>query len=202
MLPVDGTTGFFKGSGTIEILFSATGLIKLCIADRLTEGFGDEISCTFNSGGPLDNVFPEYPDSRGAARVCTRYVLAVTAIMGSEITYNIEATGAEVRKDPRVVDFFKRINVVGDPELNKVLPEKKPCLLVVKTRDGKQFSRRNDGPFKGDTEDPLSEEDIETKFYRLTKPVLGDERASQIISNLRQLEELDDVSKLVGLLTA
>ena len=80
--------------------------------------------------------------------------------------------------------------------------EKDPCIVTIKIKGGKQFSQRNDGPVKGDPRNPLSQEDIGTKFDRITTPILGQERASQVISTISQLDRLDDVSKLVDLLTA
>ena len=145
--------------------------------------------------------FPEYPENRATAYVSTRYVLAVTALLGNKIAYSMEPPSAENRTDPRVIDLFNRIKVIGDPQLDKVFPELKPCTLTIKTKDGKELSQRNDGPFKGDPENPLSPDDIETKFTKMTVPVLGRERAVQIISAIKQLETLDDVSKLVALLT-
>ncbi len=146
--------------------------------------------------------YPEYPENQSAARKSTRYVLAVTAIMGDQIAYNVELSGTQNREDPRVIDLFKRIDVAGDPELDKVYPEKKSCILTIRTKDGKQFTQRNDGPFKGDPENPLSQDDVEMLFNRITIPILGKEKASQIISSIKQLDKLGDVSMLVGLLTA
>ncbi len=145
--------------------------------------------------------FPEYPDNRSGALKSSRYVLAVTAITGNNIA-TVEATKAEQRKDPRVIDLFSRVHVVGDPELDKVFPQKKPCVLALKTKNGQQFSQRNDGPFKGDPEAPLSEQDIEAKFFRMAEPALGQERANQILSNVRQLDRMDDISMLVHLLAS
>ena len=143
--------------------------------------------------------FPEYPGNRACAHVSTRYMLAVTAYMGADIEYNLEAAGGAYRRDPRVVDLFERINIVGDPELDKAFPEKKSCIITIKTKDGKQLSRRNDGPSKGDPENPLSKEDIEKKFNTMVTPVLGRDKAGQLRSMIHQLEKIADVSQLVDL---
>ncbi|MFX0202133.1 MAG: MmgE/PrpD family protein [Candidatus Hodarchaeota archaeon] len=144
--------------------------------------------------------FPAYPENRACTHLNTRYILAATAYMGSDMIYNMELFGPKRRKDPRVIELFKRIDLVGDPELDKLFPEKKPCILGIKTKDGEQFSQRNDGPFKGDPENPLSEGDVETKFNKITVPILGPQKASQIISMIKQLDVLDDISQLVDLL--
>jgi len=145
--------------------------------------------------------FPEYPQNRAASQVSTRYLLAATAYMGSDIEYNLDLSGLAKRKDPRIIDLFHRIHTAGDPELDKVFPEKKPCIIRIKTKDGKEFSQRNDGPFKGESENPLTAEDVETKFKRMAIPVVGKEKANQIIDKIKGLDQLDDVSQLVSLLT-
>ena len=97
---------------------------------------------------------------------------------------------------------FKKINIIGDSALDEVFPDKKPCFISIKTREGKQFIQRNDGPFKGEPENPLSEEEIEKKFNKMAVPVLGQEKSNQIISSVRRLDKLDDVSKFVDLFSA
>ena len=89
---------------------------------------------------------------------------------------------------------------MGDPELDKAFPEKKSCIITIKTKDGEQLSRRNDGPSKGDPENPLSKEDIEKKFNTMVTPVLGRDKAGQIISTIKQLDRLKDVTQLVAML--
>ena len=51
------------------------------------------------------------------------------------------------------------VTLVDDPLLDEVFPEY-GCILTIKTKDGKQLSRRNDGPFKGFPGNPLSAEEI------------------------------------------
>lgn len=142
---------------------------------------------------------PDYPKNRAAALVNARYALAVNACMGDLAAYSAALSGAEARKKPQVISLFGRINIVGDPVLDEVFPDKEPCILTIKTKDGRQFSQRDDGPVKGDPDNPLSAEEIQTKFNRLITPILGENRANEIVSTIKQLHCLDDVSKLVDL---
>ncbi len=71
-------------------------------------------------------------------------------------------------------------------------------ILTIRTRNGKEFSQRNDGPVKGDPENPLSAEEVEMKFKNLTIPILGKKRSNEIISIIRESDRLDDVTKLVN----
>ena len=144
--------------------------------------------------------FPEYPVNRASTYVSTRYILAVTACLGRQIEFNMEPYSVDNRRNPKVIDLFNRIKIVGDSQLDKLCPEKKPCIVTVKKKDGKRFSQRNDGPFKGDPENPLSAEDLERKFKKMTIPILGKRKAGEILRVIKQLERLNEISQLVDLL--
>ena len=144
---------------------------------------------------------PEFPSNRSSVSVNTRYVLAVMTYMGNDAVYDLALSGSENRQDPRIFDLYKRISVIGDAELDKVFPEKKSCIVTIETKDGRQFSERNDGPFKGDPDNPLSERDVEAKFYKIATPQLGRERVERIATGIRELDKLDDLSKLIESLT-
>lgn len=145
--------------------------------------------------------FPGYPENRAATHLNTRYILAVTAYRGRDVFYSMDIFGPTNRKDQKVMELFRKINLTGDPELDKSFPEKKPCVLTINTKYGKEYNHRNDGPFKGDPANPLSPEDIETKFLKITAPLLGSERARHVASMIDRLDTLEDVSQLVNLLT-
>jgi 2-methylcitrate dehydratase PrpD len=112
----------------------------------------------------------------------------------------MEPYSVDNRRNPKVIDLFNRIKIVGDSQLDKLCPEKKPCIVTVKKKDGKRFSQRNDGPFKGDPENPLSAEDLERKFKKMTIPILGKRKAGEILRVIKQLERLNEISQLVDLL--
>ncbi len=193
----------FKRVGVgVYIMTSIEALIETVEANRINADQIEEITVKLPTVVVPLVGFPGYPENRAATHLNTRYILAVTAYQGSDIFYSMDLFGLKNRKDPRVIELFKKIDLVGDPELDKAFPEKKPCILTIKTKDGKQFSHRNDGPFRGDPANPLSAEEIETKFNKMAAPVLGREKAKRIVSMIKQLETVEDVSRLVDLLTA
>lgn len=185
----------------IFIITSIEALIEMLSMYKITVDEIDKITVKLPTSVMPSVGSPEYPKNRAGTYVNTRYVLAVTAYLGSQIEYNLELSSIENRKNPRVIDLFNRIKVIGDRQLDKIYPESKPCILTIKKRDGKQFSQRNDGPFKGDPERPLSAEDVERKFNKMTIPILGKEKAEKILSVIKQLERLNEVSQLVELMT-
>ena len=86
--------------------------------------------------------------------------------------------------------------------MDKVFPEKKSCILTIKRKDGKVFSQRNDRPFKGDSENPMSRADIERKFNKMVIPTLGREKTDKLMRTIDDIENINDVSQLVDLMIA
>ncbi|MCL4768065.1 MAG: MmgE/PrpD family protein [Hyphomicrobiaceae bacterium] len=142
----------------------------------------------------------KYPQNRAATHLNVRYILAVTAYQRSGVFYNMTCFGAEVRDDPKIQALFRKVDIVGDVELDSVFPEKKACVLSVKTVDGRIVTLRNDGPFRGDPANPLTEADLIQKFNKMTVPILGAEKSDRLLSMLKDLEKLDDATRITELL--
>ncbi len=141
--------------------------------------------------------FPAFPINRGATRISGRYILATTAHLPGRMAYSMEFSDLSQRNDPDVIDLFGRTRVLPNPELDRIFPAKQACILTIKTKDGREFRQRNDGPFQGDATHPLTEADIETKFQRLVAPVLGQATTDRLRDGLRQIENAADVSPLI-----
>ncbi|MQA82090.1 MAG: hypothetical protein GEV10_27075 [Streptosporangiales bacterium] len=99
--------------------------------------------------------------------------------------------------DPKLVDLSRRIRmelVDGDRSTFQSGVE-----LVVEMRDG--TVRELAVPYaKGEPENPAGRVDVVEKFHRLVEPVIGRDRADEIVSVVDGLEDLDDVRRLGGLL--
>ncbi|MBI4334007.1 MAG: MmgE/PrpD family protein [Chloroflexi bacterium] len=148
---------------------------------------------------------PGYPsgDASGAASRSTRYVLAFTAYKGEEgISLSLEYKTEANLKDPRHMELFKRIDVVPGPELDRFFPGTWPCILTVRTRDGREFVQFHNGAVKGSPENPFTQEEMETKFNRVVARVLPEESWKRMLNMQRRLEEVDDVSELAVLMAA
>ena len=145
---------------------------------------------------------PGYPENRAATHLNTRYILAVSAYRGNDVFYSMDPFGAANRADQRIVDLFKKIEIGGDPELDRGFPQEKACILEISTNDGRKVVHRYNGPFKGDPANPLSADDIDRKFNTMTVPILGQKRAAKLASVIKDLDQLDNVSRLVELMIA
>ena len=102
-------------------------------------------------------------------------------------------------KDLAVLDLMSRIKVTVDPELEQVYPEARPADLEIRTKSGQVYSKRIDYP-KGDPNNPMNDEEVQSKFVRLAEPLMREKQIKSIIDMVSSLEELDDIGDLMELL--
>jgi 2-methylcitrate dehydratase PrpD len=100
-------------------------------------------------------------------------------------------------QDPDLLQLMERIKIHSDPELTMHYPGKWPARVEIMTRDNKSLKGSSDYP-KGDPENPLQEQDVIDKFRDLTKGLLSDSTAESIVERVMGLENIEDVSRLLG----
>jgi 2-methylcitrate dehydratase len=103
--------------------------------------------------------------------------------------------------DPTIRAQLKKVEVVADPEIEKVFPALQRVIVNITTKDGKSFSKQLDYP-KGDPRNPLSDAEIEEKFHALAEGVLSDAAQKKLVNAIWNLEKIDSVSKLMALMKA
>lgn len=89
---------------------------------------------------------------------------------------------------PGVKEIMSRVSCVQDPELDKVFPRQWPASVQLTTEDGRSFSTRIDYP-RGDPENPLTREELLSKFDDLASAIHTAERRQEIVSRVRVLEQ-------------
>jgi 2-methylcitrate dehydratase PrpD len=99
-------------------------------------------------------------------------------------------------EDPDLLTLMGRIIVDSDPEISRRYPRKWPARVEIFLRDGRHLTDASDYP-KGDPENPLSDEEVIEKFKRLTSDQLSSPKAERIAERVMNLEEMDDVSRLL-----
>ena len=75
--------------------------------------------------------------------------------------------------------------------------EKKPCIVEIKTTKGDTFVESNEGPFKGDPDNPFTAADFIEKFKRVTSKTLYTEKQFALLDIIINLEDTNDVSDLL-----
>jgi 2-methylcitrate dehydratase PrpD len=100
--------------------------------------------------------------------------------------------------DPAVVELKKRILLVEEPELTAAKRTREAVIEIV-TRDGARL--REHGVSRGTAGNPMTAEEVEEKGRELMAPILGEERAGELIRTVRNLEKVSNMRKLRRLLS-
>jgi 2-methylcitrate dehydratase len=87
-----------------------------------------------------------------------------------------------------------KVNV--DPELDKLYPSAIPNRITVKFRNGKELTAQVDHP-RGHPKNPMTDEEVEDKFRRLTDGLLTLSQMSTVINLVRNLENLKDIKQIL-----
>jgi 2-methylcitrate dehydratase len=103
-------------------------------------------------------------------------------------------------RDLKILDFLKRVTVVEDKTLSSMYPEAVANRVTVKLASGKVVSKQVDY-HKGHPKNPMSDQEVEEKFQKLTRKYLDKNRARRILDALWKLEKAKDISKVISLLT-
>ena len=101
--------------------------------------------------------------------------------------------------DPTIRAQLKKVEVVADPEIEKVFPALQRVIVNITTTDGRVFTKQLDYP-KGDPRNPLSDAEIEEKFAALADGVLSPGAQTKLKDAIWNLEKVGSVSKLMALM--
>jgi 2-methylcitrate dehydratase PrpD len=102
--------------------------------------------------------------------------------------------------DPKVLAIRKLIELVPSQELQLAVPARQ-AIVRIETADGRSLSHRTT-VVRGTAGNPMDAKEIEAKALDLMAPVLGADRATELIATIGHLERIDSVSGLRRLLQA
>jgi 2-methylcitrate dehydratase len=103
--------------------------------------------------------------------------------------------------DPIIRAQLKKIEVVADPEIEKVFPALQRAIVRIDTTDGRSFSKQLDYP-KGDPRNPLTDQELEEKFAALADEVLSVGAQQRLKDSVWNLERVGSVTELMALMKA
>jgi 2-methylcitrate dehydratase len=103
--------------------------------------------------------------------------------------------------DPKIREQLNKVEVVADPEIEKVFPALQRVIVQIQTRDGRSFDKQLDFP-KGDPRNPLTDQEIEEKFSALSEGVLSQPAQKKLKDAVWSLERVGSVSNLMALMEA
>jgi 2-methylcitrate dehydratase len=138
------------------------------------------------------------PRSKETADHSLPYVIAA-ALVDRQVT-PAQFTMEKIM-DPTIRAQLKKIEVVADPEIEKVFPALQRVIVNITTKDGRTFTTQLDYP-KGDPRNPLTDTEIEEKFAALAEGVLSKSAQQKLKDAIWSLEKIGSVSKLMGMMKA
>jgi 2-methylcitrate dehydratase PrpD len=125
-----------------------------------------------------------------------QYMIAVTLLDG---TASFAAAHDVARmQDPAVVELGKRVELIGDEELQRALPSRQG-IVELKLRDGREL-RHHTQEVRGTAANPMNREEVDEKCLPLLASVFGKPRARRLIDTVWRIEAVRDVRTLRPLL--
>ncbi|GAB4359539.1 MAG: MmgE/PrpD family protein [Kiloniellaceae bacterium] len=137
-------------------------------------------------------------DNRDMPDVCLQHLLALTLADGG-LTFASSHDHARMQ-DPAVLAVRRRIEAIPSAELTAARPARQ-AIVEIDCADGRSLKHRTRAVL-GTPDNPMTADQVEEKARDLMAPVLGAQKADDLIAALRSLETLDDVRKLRPLLQA
>ncbi|HSQ04856.1 MAG TPA: MmgE/PrpD family protein, partial [Burkholderiales bacterium] len=142
--------------------------------------------------GALDVLGPvTSPQTVHQSKFSMGFVLALIALHGRAGL--MDFSDAALR-EPRLREFHDKVRMELDPEIDSAYPRRWMGRVTVRTRDGRVLEQRITSP-KGDPDNTLSREELETKARRLASYAGGatPEEMDGIVNRVWHLREQADV---------
>jgi 2-methylcitrate dehydratase len=127
------------------------------------------------------------PESRETADHSLPYCMTA-AIVDRKVT--TQSFSDEKIHDPKIREVIDRIKGEASEEFDAMFPEKQPSKVVVKTKDGREFSEYREYP-KGDPREPMTMEDLDNKFEALAIEIMSKEKIAEVKETIFTCEEMD-----------
>jgi 2-methylcitrate dehydratase PrpD len=137
-------------------------------------------------------------DNRDMPNICVQHLLALMLVDG---IVNFQSAHDYARmKDPKVLAVRKRVETVGDAELDDSLRSWR-CVMEITLKDGRKLTHRTMAA-KGSFENPQTRAEEEEKALDLIVPVLGKRRAQALLAALWDFDRIKNVRSLRKLVSA
>jgi 2-methylcitrate dehydratase PrpD len=125
----------------------------------------------------------------------------MVACMLTDGIVTFESSHDEARmRDPQVSALRRKVTLIGDPELQKLLPSRQG-IVTLALKDGRRL-RHHTQAVRGTAQNPMSRAEVDEKCFHLLAPVLGKARARKLVDSVWDLEKVKDVRTLRPLLRA
>ena len=137
-------------------------------------------------------------DNREMPDICMQHMVAVMLLDGI-VTF--ESAHDEKRmKDAKVLAVRKRVDLKGDDELHRLLPQRHG-IVEIALKNGQRV-RHHTKAVRGTADNPMTRAEVDEKCFHLLKPILGQKRARLLCDTVWTLEDVSSMRNLRPLLRA
>jgi 2-methylcitrate dehydratase len=134
------------------------------------------------------------PKTRESADHSMPYAVGVALMYGSADVGHFDETYLEI---PELLDLIGKITVDETEECNNLYPDALGNRLELVTGSGEKFSELV-AYHRGHHQNPMTDEEIEQKFISLTKDLLSPFQTKTLFHSVWNLEQIDDVGKIMS----
>jgi 2-methylcitrate dehydratase len=135
-----------------------------------------------------------HPKTRETADHSLPFCVAVALVDGK---ISPQSFSRSRLNDTVLVDLMQKIGVEEVKDFSERYPEAIPAKVDIHMIDGKTFTAQIDHP-RGHPRRPLSDHDLEKKFYELTSRNITRKDQAKLIQTVWELDHLKDVKALVA----
>lgn len=125
-----------------------------------------------------------------------QHVLSAAMLDGD---VNLKHISEKAVNDPKFREARSKVTLIYHPELT-IEFNKAPARVVIKMKDGKEFSRERMYPIGDPTHDPLTTEQVQGLYAKFSKGVLGKKDISRVADMILTLEDLKNLKGLINTL--
>ena len=172
--------------------------MQVCQEQNLTAEDISEIlvETTVRGADILSDPSKFKPKTKETADHSLPYVVAAAVADGNVLPSSFSD---EKLKDPRIWDLLGKIKVIADPEIDAMFPGVKRARVTITNNKGQSFTAQVDNA-KGSPLNPMSDEEIISKFRANAGAVLSVEQQDKVIDLTWRFDELEDISSYMDLL--
>lgn len=149
----------------------------------------------FTYKSAVDGHCDPYPRSETGAKMSVPFSVAVALKTGWA---GPKEFIPDSFNDSDIINLAKKVVVREDPGLTQLVPDKRPAIVEIVTKDGNTFIERVDLP-KGEPENPVTDEEIIKKFVDLASCCRTKDEIANILNIVENTEE--KIGKIFQFLT-
>ena len=144
----------------------------------------------------FDRIAFRVPQTGIQGKFCMPYLVARAIIDGK---IGIDTFTDSAVRDPNVLKLGERVRMNLDTSLKKIDLGGRPCRVTIRLKNGQTYSREAQHA-KGGPEFPMSEAELNAKFFECARHAIPEPAAQQALDHIGRLETLDRIRPLCELL--